>query len=47
LDAFSVGWVEAQDMFFEKYKFERFIEVGPFPTLTSMAIRALEAKYET
>jgi 3-oxoacyl-ACP reductase-like protein len=27
-----VRWIETQDLFFEQYKFERFIEVGPSPT---------------
>jgi len=33
-------------LFFEQYKFERFIEIGPSPTLTGMAVRTLKAKYE-
>ena len=37
---------EMQDLFFEQYKFERFIEVGPSPTLAGMATRTLKAKYE-
>jgi len=45
--ASSVRWIETQDLFFEQYKFERFIEVGPSPTLTGMAIRTLKSKYET
>ena len=45
--ASSVRWIETQDLFFEQYKFERFIEVGPSPTLTGMATRTLKAKYET
>jgi 3-oxoacyl-ACP reductase-like protein len=43
----SVRWIETQDLFFEQYKFERFIEVGPSPTLAGMATRTLKAKYET
>ena len=39
--------METQDFFFEKYKFERLIKVGPSPTLVGMAIRTLKAKYET
>ena len=31
---------------FTRYNFERFIEVGPSPTLTGMATRTLKAKYE-
>jgi hypothetical protein len=42
-----VRWIETQDLFFEQYKFERFIEVGPSPTLAGMATRTLKAKYET
>jgi fatty acid synthase subunit alpha len=45
--ASSVRWIETQDLFFEQYKFERFIEVGPSPTLAGMATRTLKAKYET
>jgi 3-oxoacyl-ACP reductase-like protein len=41
-----VRWIETQDLFFEQYKFERFIEIGPSPTLTGMAVRTLKAKYE-
>jgi fatty acid synthase subunit beta len=33
-------------LFSEQYKFERFIEVGPSPTLAGMAIHTLRAKYE-
>ena len=44
--ASSVRWIETQDLFFEQYKFERFIEVGPSPTLAGMAVRTLKAKYE-
>ena len=45
--ASPVRWIETQDLFFEEYKFERFIEIGPSPTLTGMAVRTLKAKYET
>lgn len=44
--ASPVRWIETQDLFFEQYKFERFIEIGPSPTLTGMAVRTLKAKYE-
>jgi hypothetical protein len=37
------GWIETQDLFFEKYKFEQFIEVGPSLTLAGMAVRTLKA----
>ena len=38
-------WVKTRDLLFTLYKFERFIEIGPSPTLTGMAMRALKAKY--
>lgn len=44
--ASPVRWIETQDLLFVKYDFERFIEVGPGPTLTGMASRTLKAKYE-
>ncbi|EPQ52677.1 hypothetical protein GLOTRDRAFT_112049 [Gloeophyllum trabeum ATCC 11539] len=44
--ASPVRWIETQDIFFAKYKFERLIEIGPSPTLTGMATRTLKAKYE-
>jgi fatty acid synthase subunit alpha len=44
--ASPVRWIETQDLFFAKYMFERFIEIGPGPTLTGMATRTLKAKYE-
>lgn len=44
--ASPVRWIETQDLFFEQYKFERFVEIGPSPTLTGMAVRTLKAKYE-
>ena len=33
-----VRWIETQDLFFEHYKFEHFVEIGPSPTLTGMAV---------
>lgn len=45
--ASPVRWIETQDILFSKYKFERFVELGPSPTLTGMAKRTLAAKYET
>jgi hypothetical protein len=45
--ASSVRWIKTQDLFFEQYKFEGFIEVGPSLTLTGMTIRTLKAKYKT
>jgi fatty acid synthase subunit alpha, fungi type len=44
--ASPVRWIETQDLLFTRYKFERFIEIGPSPTLTGMASRTLKAKYE-
>jgi hypothetical protein len=29
-----VRWIETQDLFFEQYKFERFVEIGASPTLS-------------
>ncbi|KAL5526485.1 FAS2 [Sanghuangporus sanghuang] len=45
--ASPVRWIETQDIFFTHFNFERFIEIGPSPTLTGMAVRTLKAKYET
>ncbi|KAI0067274.1 fatty acid synthase [Artomyces pyxidatus] len=44
--ASPVRWIETQDLLFTSFKFERFIEIGPSPTLTGMATRTLKAKYE-
>lgn len=44
--ASPVRWIETQDILFQQYKFERFIEIGPSPTLTGMATRTFKAKYE-
>lgn len=44
--ASPVKWIQTQDVFFAKYGFERFVEIGPGPTLTGMATRTLKAKYE-
>ncbi|KAI0957466.1 hypothetical protein AcW1_005848 [Taiwanofungus camphoratus] len=44
--ASPVRWIETQDILFTRYDFERFIEIGPSPTLTGMATRTLKAKYE-
>jgi fatty acid synthase subunit beta len=41
----SVRWIETQDLLFKGFAFERFIEIGPSPTLTGMATRTLKAKY--
>lgn len=45
--ASPVRWIETQDILFTYQDFERLIEVGPSPTLTSMASRTLKAKYES
>ena len=45
--ASPVRWIETQDILFTHFNFERFIEIGPSPTLTGMATRTLKAKYET
>jgi len=44
--ASPVRWIETQDILFTRYDFERFIEIGPSPTLTGMATRTLKAKFE-
>ena len=44
--ASPVRWIETQDLLFTLHNFERFIEIGPSPTLTGMATRTLKAKYE-
>jgi fatty acid synthase subunit alpha len=41
-----LGKRRAGAIFFTKYAFERFIEIGPGPTLNGMATRTLKAKYE-
>jgi fatty acid synthase subunit alpha len=45
--ASPVRWIETQDRLFDRFKCERFIEIGPGPTLTGMATRTLKAKYES
>ena len=45
--ASPVRWIETQDRFFADFKFERLIELGPGPTLTGMAKRTLNLKYQT
>lgn len=44
--ASPVKWIQTQDRLFTEFNFERFIELGPSPTLTGMASRTLKAKYE-
>jgi len=38
--------IETQGLLFTFHDFERFIEIGPSPTLTSMATQMLKKKYE-
>ncbi|KAG6893584.1 hypothetical protein C0992_009428 [Termitomyces sp. T32_za158] len=45
--ASPVRWIETQDRLFTQFQFERFIELGPSPTLMGMATRTLKAKYDT
>ncbi|PVV05312.1 hypothetical protein BB560_000171 [Smittium megazygosporum] len=44
--ASPVRWIETQDLIFKNYSVERFIEIGPSPTLCGMAQRTLKFKYE-
>ncbi|KAJ1674527.1 fatty acid synthase alpha subunit Lsd1, partial [Spiromyces aspiralis] len=44
--ASPVRWIETQDQLFKRYNIERFIEIGPAPTLINMAARTLKFKYE-
>ncbi|PVU98003.1 hypothetical protein BB559_001847, partial [Furculomyces boomerangus] len=44
--ASAVRWIETQDLLFRDFSVERFIEVGPSPTLCGMAQRTLKFKYE-
>ena len=44
--ASPVRWIETQDVIFGEYGIERVVEIGPEPTLTTMANRTLKAKYE-
>ncbi|KAI7904710.1 fatty acid synthase [Cokeromyces recurvatus] len=44
--ASPVRWIETQDQLFKNYKIERLIEVGPSPTLSGMAARTLNLKYQ-
>ena len=39
-------WIETQDHLFKDFTFERFIGIGPSPTLTGMAMRTIKVKYE-
>jgi fatty acid synthase subunit alpha len=44
--ASPVRWIETQDLLFTVHDFERYIEIGPSPTLTGMATRTLKTEYE-
>lgn len=44
--ASPVRWIETQDQLFKNYDVERLIEIGPSPTLSGMAIRTLNLKYQ-
>ncbi|KAI8394241.1 fatty acid synthase [Radiomyces spectabilis] len=44
--ASPVRWIETQDQLFKHFKIERLIEVGPAPTLSGMATRTLNLKYQ-
>ncbi|KAJ9435828.1 Fatty acid synthase subunit beta (FAS I), partial [Diplonema papillatum] len=44
--ASPVRWIETQDVIFGEFGIERLVEIGPEPTLTTMASRTLKAKYE-
>ncbi|ORX59428.1 fatty acid synthase [Hesseltinella vesiculosa] len=44
--ASPVRWIETQDQLFKHFQIERLIEVGPSPTLSGMATRTLNLKYQ-
>ncbi|KAI8973281.1 fatty acid synthase [Mycotypha africana] len=44
--ASPVRWIETQDQLFKNYNIERLVEVGPSPTLSGMATRTLNLKYQ-
>ncbi|KAI8993220.1 fatty acid synthase [Pilobolus umbonatus] len=44
--ASPVRWIETQDQLFKEYQIERLIEIGPSPTLSGMATRTLNLKYQ-
>jgi len=44
--ASPVRWIETQVLLFTAHDFERFIKIGPSPTLTGMATRTFKVKYE-
>ncbi|CAO3634037.1 unnamed protein product [Cunninghamella blakesleeana] len=44
--ASPVRWIETQDQLFKHFQIERLIEIGPSPTLSGMATRTLNLKYQ-
>lgn len=44
--ASPVRWIETQNIIFGSYKCERFIELGPSPTLAGMGNRTLKLRFE-
>ncbi|KAG8987408.1 3-oxoacyl-[acyl-carrier-protein] synthase, partial [Tulasnella sp. 427] len=42
----QLTYIITQDLLYTHFNFERLIEIGPSPTLTPMATRTLNAKYE-
>lgn len=44
--ASPVRWIETQNLLFGKYKSERYIELGPSPTLAGMGTRTLKLRFE-
>ena len=45
--ASPVRWIETQDVFLKNFNTERVVEIGPSPTLSGMAQRTLNNKYES
>ena len=39
-------WIGPKGHLFKDFAFERFIKIGPSPTLTGMAMRTIKVKYE-
>lgn len=42
-----VRWIETQDVFLKDFFTERVVEIGPSPTLSVIAQRTMESKYES
>lgn len=40
-----VRWIKTLDRLLKEFNFDRFIEIGPSPTLTGMSTQTLQAKY--